>query len=125
MVSLPSYSQRSSEKNKETCIVPCYTLRNALQINEEKKLLEVIVVDLKDSLIVYKNIDDKQISLIEKQKKEITVLEDNTKKLEKIITSKDKIIEQCNRDIKKQKTYKWIGYSTTILSIITLFYLNG
>jgi hypothetical protein len=122
-VSLPGYSQKSSVKNND-CIVPCSTLRNALIVNEEKKLLEVRLNSVSDSLLIYKEIDQKQTQLINGQKKEIVLLKDNNKKYESIIEADKKIISEYKKEVKKQKTYKWIGYSTTIVSIFTILYLN-
>lgn len=123
-MSLPSYSQKSLVKNNNDCLVPCHTLRTALGVNEEKKLIETQLKLVTDSLDVYKEIDKKQTQLIEGQKKEILLLTDNNKKFEGIISANNKIIDEYKREVKKQKTYKWIGYSTTILSLVTLVYLN-
>ena len=97
-------------------------MRNALVRNEQKILLEQKMVVVLDSLRLYQEIISKQNQIIINNEKVIEVLDQTKRTQENIITEKDNIISEYKDEVKKQKTYKVIGYTTNILTLLTFLY---
>lgn len=119
-MTLPIYSQNSSApSNKPTqCVVPCESLRNALIVLENNKLLEKKLEVARDSITLISSIVESQNQLIENKSQQINLLTDNIKAQTLIIDENKKMVEEYKRLYKKEKNLKKIAFGVGILGTV-------
>jgi hypothetical protein len=120
MMTLPIYSQNvSAPSSKPTqCVVPCESLRNALLVLEEKKLLDNQLSVVRDSVKILSSVISSQNELIENKTQQINLLNGNLQAQTQIIDENKKMVEEYKRLYKKEKNLKRIGFGTGILGIV-------
>jgi hypothetical protein len=120
MMTLPIYSQNvSAPSSKPTqCVVPCESLRNALLVLEEKKLLDNQLSVVRDSVKILSSVISSQNELIENKTQQIKLLNGNLQAQTQIIDENKKMVEEYKRLYKKEKNLKRIGFGTGILGIV-------
>lgn len=120
MMTLPIYSQNvSAPSSKPTqCVVPCESLRNALLVLEEKKLLDNQLSVVRDSVKILSSVISSQNELIENKTQQINLLNGNLQAQTQIIEENNKMVEEYKRLYKKEKNLKRIGFGTGILGIV-------
>lgn len=119
-MTLPIYSQNvSAPSSKPTqCVVPCESLRNALLVLEEKKLLDNQLSVVRDSVKILSSVISSQNELIENKTQQINLLNGNLQAQTQIIDENKKMVEEYKRLYKKEKNLKRIGFGTGILGIV-------
>jgi len=119
-MTLPIYSQNvSAPSSKPTqCVVPCESLRNALLVLEEKKLLDNQLSVVRDSVKILSSVISSQNELIENKTQQIKLLNGNLQAQTQIIDENKKMVEEYKRLYKKEKNLKRIGFGTGILGIV-------
>ena len=116
----PVLSQTLSPNNNKDCVVPCESLRKALVMKEEKKLLENKFQIVKDSVFILNQVISLQGELISNKDKEIVFYVKSQEAQSQIINEKDIQINQYKKTIRRQKIYKFIGFSTSTLGIVAV-----
>jgi hypothetical protein len=106
-----------------SCVVPCYTLRNALMVKADCDYLKDQIQIARDSISTLNLIVDDQNSIITLQYENILMLEQNEKTLIGIIENKDKEITLHKKEIRKQKVYKTVAYIISAASIMFGIYM--
>jgi len=106
-----------------SCVVPCYTLRNALMVKADYDYLKDQIQIARDSISTLNLIVDDQNSIITLQYENILMLEQNEKTLIRIIENKDKEITFHKKEIRKQKVYKTVAYIVSAASIMFGIYM--
>lgn len=109
-------SQKLSVQDS-SCVIPCYTLRNALTVKADCDYLKDQIQVARDSISILNLIVDDQSSIIILQYENISILEQNEKTLIGIIENKDKEIALHKKEIRKQKVYKTVAYIISAASI--------
>jgi len=115
-------SQKLSAQDS-SCVVPCYTLRNALMVKADCDYLKDQIQIARDSISTLNLIVDDQNSIIILQHENILILEQNEKTLIGIIENKDKEITLHKKEIRKQKLHKTIAYIVSAASIVFGVYM--
>jgi len=115
-------SQKLSVQDS-SCVVPCYTLRNALMVKADCDYLKDQIQIARDSISTLNLIVDDQNSIIILQHENISILEQNEKTLIGIIENKDKEIALHKKEIRKQKVYKTVAYIVSAASIMFGIYM--
>jgi hypothetical protein len=115
-------SQKLSVQDS-SCVVPCYTLRNALMVKADCDYLKDQIQIARDSISTLNLIVDDQNSIIILQHENISILEQNEKTLIGIIENKDKEIALHKKEIRKQKLHKTIAYIVSAASIVFGVYM--
>jgi len=115
--SYQAFSQTRSTNSSEDCVVPCESLRKALIMKEDKKLLEGKFQIAKDSIKILSEVVELQKNLIDNKDKEISLFKDNQTKQQNIITEKDKQIVEYKKVIRKQKVFKLIGFGSGFVGV--------
>jgi len=115
-------SQKLSVQDS-SCVVPCYTLRNALMVKADCDYLKDQIQIARDSISTLNLIVDDQNSIIILQHENISILEQNDKTLIGIIENKDKEIALHKKEIRKQKVYKTVAYIVSAASIMFGIYM--
>jgi hypothetical protein len=115
-------SQKLSAQDS-SCVVPCYTLRNALMVKADCDYLKDQIQIARDSISTLNLIVDDQNSIIILQHENILMLEQNEKTLIRIIENKDKEITLHKKEIRKQKVYKTVAYIVSAASIMFGIYM--
>ena len=115
-------SQKLSDQDS-SCVVPCYTLRNALMVKADCDYLKDQIQIARDSISTLNLIVDDQNSIIILQHENISILEQNEKTLIGIIENKDKEIALHKKEIRKQKVYKTVAYIISAASIMFGIYM--
>jgi len=115
-------SQKLSVQDS-SCVVPCYTLRNALMVKADCDYLKDQIQIARDSISTLNLIVDDQNSIITLQHENISILEQNEKTLIGIIENKDKEIALHKKEIRKQKVYKTVAYIVSAASIMFGIYM--
>lgn len=117
ITSFQGLSQTVSTSNSQDCVVPCETLRKALIMKEDKKLLEKKFEIVKDSVRILSEVVTLQGQLISNKDQEISLYKKNQEAQVGIITEKDKQITEYKKIVRKQKLYKFIGFGTGTLGL--------
>jgi hypothetical protein len=115
-------SQKLSVQDS-SCVVPCYTLRNALIVKADHDYLKDQIQVVRDSVGALNLIVDDQNSIITLQNETISLLKQNEKTLIGIIENKDKEIELHKKEIRKQKLHKTIAYIVSAASMVFGVYM--
>jgi len=120
ITTLPGLSQTISPNKSKDCVVPCESLRKALIMKEDKTLLENKLVIVKDSITILNEVVSLQNNLIYNKDKVIGSLVSSQEIQVNVIIEKDKQISYYKKIIRKQKIYKFIGFTTSTLSIVAV-----
>jgi predicted RNA methylase len=118
--SLAGHSQTSSKPTSQDCIVPCESLKKALIMKEEYKLMGKQIEFARDSIKVYKELVQLQTNLVDNKNKEIEIYQTNLKSQKDIIVEKDKQISTYKSKLRKEKALKFVGFGMSTLSIAAL-----
>ena len=89
-------------------------------MKEEKKLLENKFQIVKDSVFILNQVISLQGELISNKDKEIVFYVKSQEAQSQIINEKDIQINQYKKTIRRQKIYKFIGFSTSTLGIVAV-----
>lgn len=117
---LPGLSQKLSPNKSKDCVVPCESLRKALINKEDKTLLENKLVIVKDSITILNEVVSLQINLIDNKEKIIESLVSSQELQVNVIIEKDKQISHYKKMVRKQKIYKFIGFTTSTLGVVAV-----
>jgi hypothetical protein len=98
-------------------VVPCESLRKALIMKEDKKLLEGKFQLVKDSVRILTNVVSLQTELISNKDKEIDLLKKNQQAQKGIIEEKNNQIGEYKKIVRRQKVFKFIGFGTGTLGL--------
>lgn len=101
-------------------MVPCESLRKALIMKEDKTLLENKLVIVKDSITILNEVVSLQINLIDNKEKIIESLVSSQELQVNVIIEKDKQISHYKKMVRKQKIYKFIGFTTSTLGVVAV-----
>lgn len=89
-------------------------------MNEDKTLLENKLVIVKDSINILNEVVSLQNNLIDNKDKVIESLVSSQKLQVNVIIEKDKQISHYKKMVRKQKIYKFIGFTTSTLGIVAV-----
>jgi hypothetical protein len=89
-------------------------------MKEEKKLLENKFQLVRDSVGILNQVISLQNELISNKDKEIVFYLKSQEVQSQIIDEKDNQISQHKKTIRRQKMYKFIGFSTSTLGIVAV-----
>lgn len=89
-------------------------------MKEDKTLLENKLVIVKDSITILNEVVSLQNNLIYNKDKVIGSLVSSQEIQVNVIIEKDKQISYYKKIIRKQKIYKFIGFTTSTLSIVAV-----
>jgi hypothetical protein len=98
-------------------VVPCESLRKALVMKEDKKLLEKKFEIVKDSVRILTEVVSLQTNLISNKDREIELFKKSQEAQKSVIDEKDKQIVQYKKTIRRQKVFKFIGFGTGTLGL--------
>jgi len=108
--------------NDTNCLVPCYTLGNALKVKSERDLLSGQLKIARDSVRVQDTIIFNQDLLISNLVSQTEIYKSNEKNYEEVIVNKNGTIEEYKRLYKKEKAQKWgalgLGGLSLVLSLL-------
>jgi hypothetical protein len=92
-------------------------------MNEEYQLLNVKFNVVKDSVKTLSDIVVLQKEYMDNKDKEIILYKSNQESQENIIKEKDTQISEYKKIVRKQKTYKLIGFGTSTVSLVVVVLL--
>lgn len=115
----PIYSQKSSQTlNKDSCIVPVSTLRNALVVlNQRNKCYEEIKI-VRDSVSIMSQQLVLKDSIISNKNQTINLYIDSEKKYVETIKLKESIAEEYKKAYIRQRNLKIGGFAVGALGVI-------
>ncbi len=115
----PIYSQKSSQTlNKDSCIVPVSTLRNALVVlNQRNKCYEEIKI-VRDSVSIMSQQLLLKDSIINNKNQTINLYIDSEKKYVETIKLKESIAEEYKKAYIRQRNLKIGGFAVGALGVI-------
>ena len=115
----PIYSQKSSQTlNKDSCIVPVSTLRNALVVlNQRNKCYEEIKI-VRDSVSIMSQQLVLKDSIISNNNQTINLYIDSEKKYIETIKLKESIADEYKKAYIRQRNLKLGGYAVGALGVI-------
>jgi hypothetical protein len=115
----PIYSQKSSQTlNKDSCIVPVSTLRNALVVlNQRNKCYEEIKI-VRDSVSIMSQQLLLKYSIIGNKNQTINLYIDSEKKYVETVKLKESIAEEYKKAYIRQRNLKWGGFAVGALGVI-------
>ena len=112
----------SQKVSNDTCCVPCQTLRNALVIKAEHKVLTLRLTNARDSVAVYKEIISAKDTIITARDSSIAVYKRNEVRHNTIVHNKDSIITTYGEEIGRQKTIRNASIGVSLLLAFLLFF---
>lgn len=89
-------------------------------MKEDKTLLENKLVILKDSITILNEVVSLQNNLIDNKDKVIESLVSSQELQVNMIIEKDKQISHYKKMVRKQKIYKFIGFTTSTLGVVAV-----
>lgn len=89
-------------------------------MKEDKTLLENKLVIVKDSITILNEVISLQINLIDNKEKIIESLVSSQELQVNVIIEKDKQISHYKKMVRKQKIYKFIGFTTSTLGVVAV-----
>lgn len=89
-------------------------------MNEEYQLLNIKFNVVRDSVKTLSDIVVLQKEYMDNKDKEITLYKSNQESQENIIKEKDTQISVYKKIVRKQKTYKLIGFGTSTVSLVVV-----
>ena len=115
----PIYSQKSSQtSNKDSCIVPVSTLRNALVVlNQRNNCYEEIKI-VRDSVSIMSQQVLLKDSIIGNNNQTINLYIDSEKKYVETVKLKESIAEEYKKAYIRQRNLKWGGFAAGALGVI-------
>lgn len=114
---LPVYSQTSSAKSSDSCIVPISTLRNALIVLKQRDNLKEQIQITRDSIKVTSDLVCTKDSIIKNQESIIELYKKNESDYKQILVLKNSIVEEYKIKYEKQKKLKYVGYGVGVLGL--------
>lgn len=118
-----SLSANSQILSNDSCLVPCYTLGNALKVKAERDLFSQQLKIARDSVHIQDTIIFNQDLLISNMVSQIEIHKSNEKNYEEIIVNKDGIIDEYKRLYKKEKRQKFAAIGVGLASIVFSLFL--
>lgn len=115
-VSLSSYSQSLSSKPTE-CVVPCYTLKNALVMKESKDLIEKQLLISRDSIKIMSDIITEKDNLIANKDKQIELYQKNEEAMVGVVKEKDLQVGEYKKLYRREKRLKFLGFGSGLAGI--------
>ena len=115
----PIYSQKSSPNlNKDSCIVPVSTLRNALLVLQQRNNCYEEIKIVRDSVSIMSQQLVLKDSIISNNNKTINLYIDSEKKYVETVKLKESIAEEYKRAYIKQRNLKWGGIAIGKIGVI-------
>jgi hypothetical protein len=115
-MSLSSYSQSLSNKPTE-CVVPCYTLKNALVMKESKDLIEKQLLISRDSIRIMTDIIKEKDNLITNKDKQIDLYKNNEDAMKGIVKEKELQVGEYKKLYRREKRLKYLGFGSGLIGL--------
>ena len=115
----PIYSQKSSQTlNKDSCIVPVSTLRNALVVLQQRNNCYEEIKIVRDSVSIMSQQLVLKDSIISNKNQTINLYIDSEKKYVETIKLKESIAEEYKKAYIRQRNLKIGGFAVGALGVI-------
>lgn len=115
----PIYSQKSSQtSNKDSCIVPVSTLRNALVVLHQRNNCYEEIKIVRDSVSIMSQQVLLKDSIIGNNNQTINLYIDSEKKYVETVKLKESIAEEYKKAYIRQRNLKWGGFAAGALGVI-------
>lgn len=118
-----SLSANSQTLSNDSCLVPCYTLGNALKVKAERDLFLEQLKIARDSVHIQDTIIFNQDLLISNMVSQIEIHKSNEKNHEEVIKNKDSVIDEYKKLYKKERRQKFLGFGVGLASIVFSLFL--